>query len=366
MVEKNLAIVTMSYGSNYGNKLQNYAMQFIYETMGFNVETIRMKPVVEYTSSFGDKFKNIDKKIVKRIRRIIYKKNIFERIKNFKEFDDLYLKFSEHEFLMNSYESLNNEKYQFYSVGSDQVWNSYFDEFSPIFLLDCLDDSKVRISYAASFGCNSINPNYKEIFEKELKKFKAISVRENEGQELIESFENLSAEVVLDPTLLLEKKYWDQLSEKSKFIKEKKYILTYFLGEIESDLENCIKKYSIEKNLEIINLNKISNSYYSIGPIEFVDMIKKAELIFTDSFHACCFSILYEKLFWVVTRNSVKKNMNSRIITLLKNTDLEERWWDSKVNVESIPNYKKSLEKLEIFRERSLAFLNKALNMEKK
>lgn len=366
MKEKNLAIITMSYGSNYGNKLQNYAMEYIYKSMGFNVETIRMKPIVEYASSFSDKFKNIDKKIINKFKQVLYKNNISERIKNFKEFNDLYLNFSKSEFSMKSYRDLNKEKYQIYSVGSDQVWNSYFDEFSPIFLLDCLDSNKIRISYAASFGCDSINPIYKEKFKEELKKFKAISVRENEGKILVESFKDLYAEVVLDPTLLLEKNIWDQLIKKTKFSENKKYILTYFLGEVELELEKYITKYATEKNLKIINLNKISNSYYSIGPIEFVDMIKKAEIIFTDSFHACCFSILYEKLFWVVTRNAVKKNMNSRITTLLKNTSLEERWWNSKVDINSVPDYKKALGNLNILREKSLTFLNNALDMEKK
>ena len=234
---------------------------------------------------------------------------------------------------MNAYNELNNEKYEIYSVGSDQVWNTYFDEFSEVFLLNCLDETKIRISYAASLGCESINPIYKDKFKNELKKFKAISVRENEGKKLIESLENVSVEIVLDPTLLLGRNEWDALINEHKFSSKEDYILTYFLGEMESDMKRCIKKYAKEKKMKIIDLNKVSTNYYSVGPIEFVSLIKNAKMVFTDSFHACCFSIIYGKQFWVVTRNSVKKSMNTRINTLLENLNLESQWWDKKKQI---------------------------------
>ena len=183
MEKKELAIVTMSYGTNYGNKLQNYAMQVVYEAMGFEVETVRLKPIVNYTSTIREKFTDLKGKIIKRIKIKVYKNNIIERKKTFAKFDNEMLKFSEKEFLMNDYEHLNNEKYNIYSVGSDQVWNSYFDEFSSVFLLDCIGDNKTKIAYAASLGCESINPLYIEKFKNELKKFKARSEERRVGKE---------------------------------------------------------------------------------------------------------------------------------------------------------------------------------------
>ena len=101
--------------------------------------------------------------------------------------------------------------------------------------------------------------------------------------------------------------------------------------------------------------------YYSAGPVEFVDMIKNAHMIFTDSFHACCFSIIYEKPFWVVSRNSVKKNMNSRINTLLKNLKLETRWWNENVDVESIPDFQTAYINLNELKRNSYKFLEKSI-----
>lgn len=364
MSKIDLAIVTMSYGSNYGNKLQNYAMQVIYKSMGFSVETVRLKPIICYSDGIKEKLNNLGGKIQKRLQRIVYKRNINRRKEVFNAFDKKMLNFSEKVFPMNDYQNLNDEKYKIYSVGSDQVWNSYFDEFSGVYLLDCLDDNKIRISYAASLGCDSINPFYEQDFKKELKKFKSVSVREDEGKKALEEINGLNVEVVLDPTLLLGRNEWDQLIETSELFEVGDYILTYFLGDMESKMRRYITKYAKEKKLKVIDLNRISTKYYYVGPIEFVDLIKNAKLIFTDSFHACCFSIIYEKMFWVVSRNSVKKNMNSRITTLLKKLNLEDRWWNEMVDLETIPNYKKAYENLAHLRKESYTFLENAVDVE--
>lgn len=361
MSKTDLAIVTMSYGTNYGNKLQNYAMQVVYESMGFSVETIKLKPAISYSSTLKEKLNNIGSKILKRLKCKIYKSYINKRRENFEEFNAKHINFTLKEFDMNSYSELNDEKYQIYSVGSDQVWNSYFDEFSGVYLLDCLDNSKIRISYAASLGCETINPIYEDKFENELNKFKAISVREDEGKKVLEDSYGLPVEVVVDPTLLLEKKEWDRLIENSKFKENNKYVLTYFLGEMGSKLKKYITCYARKNELKIIHLNRMSTQYYSAGPVEFVDMIKNAHMIFTDSFHACCFSIIYEKPFWVVSRNSVKKNMNSRINTLLKNLKLETRWWNENVDVESIPDFQTAYINLNELKRNSYKFLEKSI-----
>lgn len=362
MSKIDLAIVTMSYGNNYGNKLQNYAMQVIYESMGFSVETIRLKPCVCYSEGIKEKFNNIGGKIQRKIQRIVYKKNINNRKEVFEKFNNERLFLSEKIYAMNDYHSLNDEKYKIYSVGSDQVWNTYFDEFTSVYLLDCLDNKKTRISYAASLGCDSINPLYKEKFKEELKKFKCISVREEEGKKVLEKFPGITAKVVLDPTLLLSQNDWDKFIGTNELKEKNKYILTYFLGKMEPKMKRTISQYAKKNKLKIINLNDIATSYYYAGPVEFVNLIKNAQIIFTDSFHACCFSIIYEKTFWVVSRNSVKKNMNSRINTLLKRFGLEERWWNETVDLKKIPDYNVAYEKLQNLRKDSYEFLEKAID----
>ena len=137
-------------------------------------------------------------------------------------------------------------------VGSDQVWNYKFGLGREKEFLLFADYNKT-ISYAPSFGINKVEYGYKDKITKELNNIKYISVRESEGAEMIKKLINRDAEVVLDPTLLLDIDEWNKIKRKPKVFNHKKYILTYFLGNQKDEIRNEIKNMAT-KNLAYTEL----------------------------------------------------------------------------------------------------------------
>lgn len=71
-----------------------------------------------------------------------------------------------------------------------------------------------RVSYAASFGVSMIPENQIGDYTKALLEFKRISVREDAGASIIKKLCNREAQVVLDPTLLLDKCQWECIQKR--------------------------------------------------------------------------------------------------------------------------------------------------------
>lgn len=77
-----------------------------------------------------------------------------------------------------------------------------------------------------------------------------------------------------------------------------KYVVTYFWGEVSDLSEKIIRNYCVENKTQRIDLNSVNNlHWFDITPFEFLYLIKNAEFIFTDSFHASVFSIIFGKVF---------------------------------------------------------------------
>lgn len=354
---KKIAIVTMNHGYNYGNKLQNYAVKKMYENLGYDVETIRFQPL---NNNKVINKKNLIERIEKKVRNIIYKKREENRLIKFSVFNQKFLKMTDTKYTTENYKEIDTDSYDLFSVGSDQVWNSYFWDFSSFYLLDFVDDSNKKVSYAASFGVDDINPIYKEKFKEYLNQFRNISVRELQGKEIIKDLLNKDVPVVLDPTLMISKSDWINFSIKPKNFTSKKYIFTYFLGEVNKERKNAIRKFAKKRNLEIITLNDISSKYYDCDPNEMIFLIRNAEYILTDSFHACVFSIIFEKNFYIFDRVSNGKNMNSRIETLLSSLEIH-KMGEKDLNIDCNYNYEKINSNLEKLKDESYKYLYNVL-----
>lgn len=228
---------------------------------------------------------------------------------------------------------INNE-YDFFIVGSDQVWNPggihRFDRFrkrkvSDIKFLKFASPSK-RIAYAASIAQPDIPPALRESFIESVCAMKDVSVREVEGAQLIQKYTGRTVEVVADSTMLLTSVEWEKLERKPIWLDEKdKYLFTYFLGKRIGDV---IQKVASENNLKIINMLDFENfDHYTTSPEEWIYLIHHAEFVYTDSFHGTVFSILFKKPFVVCNRigSGIYSKMTSRIDTLLGKFDLEDR-----------------------------------------
>lgn len=351
-----VGIITITKGQNYGNRLQNYAVQHIIENLGFEVETLNND--VRMPSSL-DKLKYFIKQCLvgskywKRIRREI----------SFAKFNEKYINYS-NLYISNEYIPSGIEKFDYFVCGSDQIWNPMFEENGKINFLDFVPESK-RIAFAPSFGTSFIPENRKEEFKKYLEGIPHLSVREEAGFNIIKELTGREAEVLLDPTLSLTKQEWDIISEPTEIKPKNKYLLTYMLGEMTAEYKNKIKKIAQQRNLEILNLNDPTNyKVNAVNPSQFIYLISNAELVCTDSFHGTVFSIIYEIPFLIFERVDSYTSMNSRFTNLLSKLNLESRY-NNKVNESEIfdidyTNVRKILNRE---KEKTLGFLKKAFNL---
>ena len=215
-------------------------------------------------------------------------------------------------------------------AGSDQIWNSYSLEngLDRAFYLDFGPRDAKRISYAASFGVNMVKEKDNTFVKNMLARLNLITVREQKGKELISTF-GLNADVVLDPVFLLDKKEWDVLAGTSSHIPSNPYVLVYAIGGLSGKMEKMIEQvlkdcgYDIlclRSNRSIKSLKEIKNA----GPVEFINLIKNASCILSNSFHATAFSIILQKPFYTFSYGGSKSS--ERLFELLSITDLLGRY----------------------------------------
>lgn len=361
-----IAILTIVDYNNYGNRLQNYALQNVLEKLGHDVVTVRnyhqFKPNVTTIQKIRKLFSfswlkgKVDYVINKRKQQQRDK----ARVSNFLNFTNKYINESQQ-----AYYNVNDDYGEFndfdcFVVGSDQVWNYQFRRFSDIDFAGFT--SKPKISYAASFGVSSIPSRLERFYKTGLSNFFAISVRETAGKELIKSLINKEPFVALDPTLLLSKDEWKSLTVNYPAYNEE-YILLYFLGEPELETKEYIEYLSTKYNLKIKILgNPSDKDLWSADPFDFVNLFAQAKIVLTDSFHACVFSIIFNKNFEVFERNGTNGSMNSRMDTLLHDFHLENRWHRQGEKPTSTIDYKKVEELLNKRRNESISFLVETLS----
>ena len=333
----NIKILTFSQAPNYGALLQCYALSKILKNMNHNVELVNIP--FDYMNSFNYK-----------IRKVL----LFGFVNKFHE-----------QYLPNSV-TLNNLDFDAtYIVGSDQVWNITITNESYLrYFFDFLPNDTKRISYAASFGTDQWSFKDKSQKIKELlNKFSSISVRESEGVKICNENFDVNADLVLDPTLLLE-----DYTELTGSINIKNNLIGYKLNP-DKKWRELLKLIADKKALNIVDLfpNKVPflsdlggfNRKFLDVPI-WLKNIAESSFVVTDSFHGTIFSILFKKNFIVVP--SVKERMG-RVKSLLKILDIESRYYDSMDDVYlndswlSEIDYDKVFVKLDYYRKQSLSYL---------
>lgn len=387
---KKVGIVSCYFKNNYGSMLQSYATKKVLDQNQIENETINVDQNIDFKkgkrkyyltqitnvgfikSKFGMIKLKIDKKLMKELG-----KNIAIRNRKFNEFRQ--------EFNLSkackNYQALAKVAQKDYSnimVGSDQLWlpvNIVADYYT----LNWVPQSINTISYATSFGVSSIPEKYKEQYTCFLKKINHLSVRENSGVKLIKDIAGLDAKLVCDPTILLTKEEWDCVAVKERIIPEK-YIFCYFLG---SNIEHrkFVERLKEKTGYKIVSINhsdeyvKYSDEFadmipYDIGPKEWIDLVRNAEYVCTDSFHGTVFSILYNKVFFDFRRYQTNSKMstNSRIDSLLNVAGIStERILTGKENVEDVLQYKIDYDivnkKMETFRNDSITWLLDAIEI---
>ena len=361
---KTACIITINDFSNYGNRLQNYAVQNVLKKLGFNSVTLfplynpnsftnRVRYYVHKLTNFQYTW---NKEYWRNWRLLIAKAKVF----------DIFNKKSISFKVIKKISDIMPTDY--YVLGSDQVWNAewYPQEgiIKEIFLLSFADPER-RVCFSPSFGIEELPTQWIPWFKEQLAKFPMISVREESGARIVRELTGKEATVTIDPTLMLDKDEWMKIAAKPERVDcDSKYILTYFLGETTDKVRSDVDAYAEQIDAGILDLMDTKcPQLYATGPAEFIYLISNATLILTDSFHACVFSFLFGKPFLLYKREGVT-DMMSRIDTLFEKFDLKRKYVGSGLQNELLEcDYSSGYSVLELERKKLIHFLKESMQI---
>ena len=372
--------------NNYGSKLQALATVKMFEQLGLNYEIIRYnKKNLRFYLKSIPRFFNwvfISDRYLQVQRMIQFKKHPHVKaqvdVRN-KAFDSFDVHFSEHlSPIYSSYESLKIEcpkRYDCVITCSDQLW-SPSALGSGFYNLNFVGDDILKISWSSSFGVKRIPWYQIRRTRKYLERIEYISMRENRGKEIVKELTGKDVPVLMDPVFAFDKDAWNKMIPATES-EWGKYIFCYFLG---SNAEHRIaaERIAKEKNLKIVTLRHLDEyvkedesfgdyAPYNVDPVRFLNILRNAEYICTDSFHGTAFSIIFEKKFIVFDRYSEKSSnsKNSRIDSLCNNVGLKSRRYvdlDSAVTmIDEHIDYSLVAQALAEYRENTVNYLEKAL-----
>lgn len=324
---KKIGIITLYDNINTGNKLQNYAVQCFFGDMGYKCETIRHWEMAHKKI----KWWVIKDKVIEMIgfpkkKAAIYRLKT-KRKKIFSNFSNKHLTLGE-EISIYSLPVDFKKKYDYFVTGSDQVWHNWTNTEAEInyFMLKFADVYQ-RITIAPSFGKSEVESCFSNIYAKGLENIPFITCREEQGANIIRELTGKEAQVILDPTMLIDESNWIEIEKKPVNYPDKGYILLYALGDVSDEVNEFLNKIIQDNNYLIVDIfNENIPELYITAPDEFIYYVHHANLVVTDSFHACAFSILFKTNFIVFNRKTTNmKDMTSRLDTLLQTFNLSKR-----------------------------------------
>ena len=382
---KSIGLAIVTYTINYGTFLQAFATQTAIENLGYDTTILNIDSVIDDVSKARKKYfigqllnyaevksyaSTVNAIIQKKINPK-YKEYYQEREKKFKEFHDEYFKIGP---LCDSWEGLRQYCLNFSSivVGSDQLWRPA-NIAGNYYTLNFVPDELNKVSYATSFGLKNIRENQKIVTTRFLNRIQHLSCREQSGVQIIENLTHRRAKLVCDPTLLLTKEEWDNYVLDNPII-DGDYIFTYLLS---NNIEHrkYVSKLAEATGCKVVGVlhgagyvsgdeRFVDEAPKNIGPFEFLNLIKYAKYVCTDSFHGCVFSTIYEKNYYAFKRFSDQDKMstNTRVTNLLDrfglNDQLVKQYEELNLNV---IDYENVNHRVRQFRDESRSFLINAL-----
>lgn len=296
-----IGLITIYHVPNFGSVLQTYATQQIIRKLGYECIILQYKYPNEWHYAQGRSRPTLKS----RIGHLLGLKSTHRKANKLNKFRRNFFNFS-HQFA--NIDAMKKEAWSEYKaviVGSDQVWNARFTLADSAFMLSFLPEGVHRLSIASSFATKSLPINTKEKYRKYLSHFNAISVREQNGINIIKNELEIECnpKVLLDPTLLLDRKEWLSLIPRSKFIKRKKYILFYMLTyafEPRPYIFDLLRYLTEKYGYEILALegytpakqanNVIMQDKTDSDITEFIDLFANADMVVTSSFHGTAFA----------------------------------------------------------------------------
>ena len=326
-----ISVITLHTVNNYGSVLQTYATQSILEKMGHTVEFVdywrknttieskvdsllqtsalqRLKPVWNLNS--------VTRKMVRVPLRFIVRQNSSAT----RQFLHQYIH-TTHPYYSNEELLADPPIADIYMTGSDQVWNSVWNEgIDKPFFLSFAPDHKRKVAFAASIGRTELNPEEIPETKAALERYDAISMRESSGVALLSQL-GIKSVPILDPTLMLEGNEWRKIAIQPRVAKP--FMVVYQLN-ANPDMDIYAEKLSKKKGWEIIRLSygrsdakKAGKSILRPKVEELLGYIDTSSCVLTDSFHITSFALNLGKQFVTVP----PPRFGTRIENILKVTD---------------------------------------------
>lgn len=383
-----ISIVSCYFMNNYGSLLQAYALQEYLILQGHNVENINISGIsrelnvkkVRYYVREAKDFSVVLNKLG-RVKRVALKKIypayaqlMGQRDKCVKEFRTNQIILSK-AFQNKAEMTTNVQNSDAVVIGSDQLWlpsNIVADYYTLTFVPEHIK----KVAYATSFGIPVLPERFCDITRQFLKRIQYLSVREQTGVEIVNNLGIPECKLVCDPTMLLTREQWLELVP-NKTVYDEPYILCYFLGARTEhrDFAKRVREITGYKIVALIHCEQyVGNDTgyadympYDVGPAEFVNLIRHAKIVLTDSFHGTVFSVINNKQFFNFTRHSDDETLstNSRIYNLMDILGIRDRANVQQQAIETVMqhpiDYSIVQEKLKAFCEESRKFLNAAL-----
>ena len=368
-----VGIITFSSAHNYGAVLQAYATQTYLQKNGIEAKVINYRPAsIEdvYNIYEVKKGKGIVKKLRKIKRKIDLKGKLRWRVVKYNNFEN---------FIKNSlnttkpYSKLGSLQkdllgYDAFIAGSDQIWNTDLTlGFDPAYFLEFGKKDAIRIAYAPSLGRDDINPKFENVYKRYLDNFDHLSIREPNMGPVIERLTGKTAETVIDPTLLIDREDWENFKGENPF-DGKEYIYAHYIG-MDPKVTEIADYLSLKLGIPVVhnrNEGLFENelaSHFSGTPEEFVGVIKGAKYIVSNSFHATCFSAIFEKDFITVPHAKRPERMQNLLELMgLGNHLVEDVRIMPPLDTLSI-DYEDVKKRIVPLKESSKSFLDNALNI---
>ncbi len=354
--KKMIGTLTFHASDNYGAVLQAYALQKALLSLGYKTSIIDYrsegvlwwyrKPSLQTDPSLST------------VKAMIWKYIIRRKPRNFEEFRKRFILTKTYS--ANDIAQVCNE-IDMFIVGSDQVWNCDCTHEDYAYMLDFVSDDIPKVSYAASFGYRTVPKKYYDKTAALLRRFDAITVREDRGSELVKELTGMDAPVVLDPVLLLKRDEWETLISPI----EQKYVFVY-QAEKQPSLIEFAKKIAKKKGMKVYVVSAVLKgtmgrnikSFSDCGPEKFLALLSGADTVVTNSFHGTALSILFNKQFYVEALKH--NNTNSRLTSILSMTGLQGRIVhtdDNNIDLSSYIDYESVNQIIDKKREESIQLL---------
>jgi len=333
-VMKKIGLITFHAVHNCGAFLQAYALQRVLNSLipGISCEILDFQSAAQ-KKCYSHFLPNVSvENILKNLWILLHPSESRQMSEAFLACQKTHLPVSAKKFTNGTELSQVVDEYAVFLSGSDQIWNVDLPDYSSAFYLDFVR-GKPKIAYAASMGSNmdSVAFNSKrEWIRQRLLDYDAISVREAAGRRFIHELIQKEVPVVLDPTMLLSTEDYSSLCG-DRLVNDD-YIYLYSVMPLSPEMIRLIVAFSKKVRLPVVVFSKTPNFCFwknhfhvmhSVGPRDFLSLVRYARYVLSLSFHGCVFSMLYKKNFYSLQYGSGHEDQ--RLETLFENFGIQGR-----------------------------------------